>query len=387
MSTCTDQGYSNISLAVMQASRRRRRSPAARTTRTRNDDRRSRRTTRSVALRDELERSPRSIWRTTLDGPSRDRRCPTRSPRDGASRDTMHLETVCTRPSISWTTLGAADLFWQRDVSRVWTRRVTSRLVRATDRSLRQGGRFEVEERSARSCSTSVERKQDEADWVSGEILELERKVEERQNEWEIERDAGRDRDPGLDHALGARWRGRSSASGRPSRSVAAGRVSLLGLLLPPDRSADSRSLGGPGRAGSSHAADPGRTRPDPAGRADPTMPEVAPFPRIDPGARVAPSEERGAGRRRTAPSPAPAATSESGRPRRARAGHRDERSARLQRSALRASPTWPYAADRLGTNARITDDGTLGRPTSRRARWSRHSAPRVRAAASTWPN
>ncbi len=99
----------------------------------------------------------------------------------------VHLETVCSSLE-KLDELNAADLFWQASTTGL---DAVGHLERVRARI--DGFEKEVSEVEARreELLDAVERKQDEADWVAGEILELERKVEERQNEWEIERDPG----------------------------------------------------------------------------------------------------------------------------------------------------------------------------------------------------
>ena len=99
----------------------------------------------------------------------------------------VHLETVCSSLE-KLDELGASDLFWQASEPSLDSERHLERV-----RARVEGFEKEIANVEARreELLDEIERKQDEADWVAGEILELERKVEERQNEWEIERDPG----------------------------------------------------------------------------------------------------------------------------------------------------------------------------------------------------
>ncbi|MEM9173914.1 MAG: AgmX/PglI C-terminal domain-containing protein [Myxococcota bacterium] len=139
----------------------------------------------------------------------------------------VHLETVCASLE-QLDALGAADLFWRAMPADVDAARHLEQVRSRIDA-------FEKEVASIESrreeILDEIERKQDEADWVAGEILELERKVEERQNEWEIERDPG----PIAIRASIMPWARGGEDDARFRRTLATSlAVSLLiGLLLP----------------------------------------------------------------------------------------------------------------------------------------------------------
>jgi cell division septation protein DedD len=99
----------------------------------------------------------------------------------------VHLETVCSSLE-KLDELNASDLFWRASEPGLDAARHLGRV-----RARIEGFEKQVSEVEAHrdELLEAVERKQDEADWVAGEILERERKAEERQNEWEIERDPG----------------------------------------------------------------------------------------------------------------------------------------------------------------------------------------------------
>ena len=253
----------------------------------------------------------------------------------------VHLETVCSSLE-KLDELNASDLFWQASVPGLDAARHLERV-----RARIEGFEKEVAEVEAHrdELLEAVERKQDEADWVAGEILELERKVEERQNEWEIERDPGEIpiRASIMPWARG----GEDDARFRKTLALALLASLVLGLLLPmieipiPDRwevfdeqdrltqlIRDERVLVPPAAT---------LREPEP----------VAPSAQEEP---VAPSNEQAVAEN---VEPAPAASSSPA------AQKRDIASSGLlafseQLSGLARTES----ADRLGSNARITDDG-----------------------------
>lgn len=252
----------------------------------------------------------------------------------------VHLETVCSSLE-KLDELNAADLFWQASETGLDAARHLERV-----RARIAGFEKQISEVEAHRDEflEAVERKQDEADWVAGEILELERKVEERQNEWEIERDPGEIpiRNSIMPWARG----GEDDARFRKTLALSLLASLVLGLLLPmidlpvPDRwevfdeqdrltqlIRDERVLVPP-------AATPREPEP------------VAPSPQEP----VAPSDAQSVAE--TA-EPAPASST------RPAAKKRDIASSGLlafseQLSGLARTES----ADRLGSNARITDDG-----------------------------
>jgi len=96
-----------------------------------------------------------------------------------------HLEAVCSSLE-QLDELGANDLFWQSSESSLDPARHLERVRARLDGFEKEISEVEM---LREEFLAEVERKQDEADWVGDEISELERKIEERESEWEIERD------------------------------------------------------------------------------------------------------------------------------------------------------------------------------------------------------
>lgn len=252
----------------------------------------------------------------------------------------VHLETVCSSLE-KLEELDAADLFWQASEPGLDATRHLERV-----RARIEGFEKQIAEVEARreELLDAVQRKQDEADWVAGEILELERKVEERQNEWEIERDPGTIpiRPSIMPWARG----GEEDERFRRTLGLALGISLLVGLLLPmielpiPDRweildeqdrltqlIRDERAIVPPAV----------------------TVREAEPVPQAEPEP-VAPSEQQAVAE---AAEPAPAASSSPA------ANPRDIASSGILAFSEQLSGlAQATAVDRLGSNARITDDG-----------------------------
>lgn len=136
------------------------------------------------ALRDELQRARGDLETTVASLHTVDARLDELEEERGRF---VHLESVCTSLE-KLEDLGAADLFWRASEVEFEPERHLAQ-VRARIATFEK--EFSEIEFRREELLTEIDRKQDEADWVAGEILELERKVEERENEWEIERDPG----------------------------------------------------------------------------------------------------------------------------------------------------------------------------------------------------
>ncbi len=253
----------------------------------------------------------------------------------------VHLETVCTTLE-KLDDLDAADLFWRASTPEIDATRHLS-AVRAKIEGFAKS-LAEIETERDELLETML-RKQDEADGVAGEILELERQAEERQNEWEIERDPGtiRIRASIMPWARG----GEEDARFRRTLGYSLLASLLLGLLLPmvdlpiPERWEvldEQDRLTRLIREDRAIVPVPAPIRtPEPPKQSDPEP--------------VAPSESQAVAET-SAPAPATAASPA--------AEKRDISSSGLlafseQLSGLAQAD----AADRLGANARITDDGT----------------------------
>ncbi len=250
----------------------------------------------------------------------------------------VHLETVCTSLE-KLDELGAAHLFWQGEAGGLDAVRHLEHVRSQVEGFEKQVA--EVEERREELLA-SIERQQDEADWVAGEILELERKVEERQNEWQIEREDVTIRI----RAAVMPWTRGGEDDERFRRTLGMALLAslLLGLLLPlidlpiPDRSAVSDEQ---------HRLTQLIREERVLVMPPVTVAEPQPITERDPDP-VAPSEESA-----VAATPAPASASSPAATKRNVASS-GILAFREQLSGL----TQADAIARLGTNARITDDG-----------------------------
>ena len=98
-----------------------------------------------------------------------------------------HLATVCSSLE-KLAELGASDLFWQASEPGLDSARHLQHIHARLDGFEKEVAEVEL---LREEFLAELQLKQDEADWVTDEISELERKIEERESEWEIERDPG----------------------------------------------------------------------------------------------------------------------------------------------------------------------------------------------------
>lgn len=291
--------------------------------------------TRGEDLRDELHRARKDLDTTVEALREVDARL--EALEDERSRF-VHLETVCASLE-KLDELGASHLFWQGDASGLDAARHLEQVRSQVEGFEKRVA--EVEERREELLA-SIDRQQDEADWVAGEILELERKLEERQNEWQIEREDATIRI----RAAVMPWMrgGEDDERFRRTLGIALLLSLFLGLVLPlielpiPDR---SEVLDEQDRLTQLIREERVLVMPPV------TVAEPEPIVQSDPEP-VAPSEESA-----VAESPAPAAESSPAATKR-----NVESSGILAFREQLSGLTQADAVARLGTNARITDDG-----------------------------